>query len=84
MGTVGTIDPQIEQQLVAAGLSVDDVLWLIQRAIDEDLDGGVDVTLELRLRAEEVPAYEGEDADHDDRGDEFLRDAIGESRNGGL
>jgi nicotinate-nucleotide pyrophosphorylase (carboxylating) len=44
MGTVGTIDPQIEQQLVAAGLSVDDVLWLIQRAIDEDLDGGVDVT----------------------------------------
>jgi nicotinate-nucleotide pyrophosphorylase (carboxylating) len=41
---VGTIDPQIEQQLVAAGLSVDDVLWLIQRAIDEDLDGGVDVT----------------------------------------
>jgi nicotinate-nucleotide pyrophosphorylase (carboxylating) len=44
MGTVGTIDPQIEQQLVAAGLSVDDVLWLIRRAIDEDLDGGVDVT----------------------------------------
>ena len=44
MGTVGTIDPQIEQQLVAAGLSVDDVLWLIQRAIEEDLDGGVDVT----------------------------------------
>ena len=44
MGTVGTIDSQIEQQLVAAGLSVDDVLWLIQRAIDEDLDGGVDVT----------------------------------------
>ena len=44
MGTVGTIDPQIEQQLVAAGLSVDDVLWVIRRAIDEDLDGGVDVT----------------------------------------
>ena len=44
MGTAGTIDPQIEQQLVAAGLSVDDVLWLIRRAIDEDLDGGVDVT----------------------------------------
>ena len=44
MGTAGTIDPQIEQQLVAAGLSVDDVIWLIQRAIDEDLDGGVDVT----------------------------------------
>jgi nicotinate-nucleotide pyrophosphorylase (carboxylating) len=44
MGTAGTIDPQIEQQLVAAGLSVDDVTWLIQRAIDEDLDGGVDVT----------------------------------------
>ena len=44
MSTAGTIDPQIEQQLVAAGLSVDDVLWLIQRAIDEDLDGGVDVT----------------------------------------
>lgn len=44
MGTVGTIDPQIEQQLIAAGLNVDDVLWLIQRAIDEDLDGGVDVT----------------------------------------
>jgi nicotinate-nucleotide pyrophosphorylase (carboxylating) len=44
MSTAGTIDPQIEQQLVAAGLSVDDVLWLIRRAIDEDLDGGVDVT----------------------------------------
>jgi nicotinate-nucleotide pyrophosphorylase (carboxylating) len=44
MGTAGTIDPQIEQQLVAAGLNVDDVLWLIRRAIDEDLDGGVDVT----------------------------------------
>jgi nicotinate-nucleotide pyrophosphorylase (carboxylating) len=44
MGTVGTIDPQIEQQLAAAGLSVDDVLWLIRRAIEEDLDGGVDVT----------------------------------------
>ena len=44
MGTVGTIDPQIEQQLVAAGLSVDDVLWVIRRAIEEDLDGGVDVT----------------------------------------
>jgi nicotinate-nucleotide pyrophosphorylase (carboxylating) len=44
MGTAGMIDPQIEQQLVAAGLSVDDVLWLIRRAIDEDLDGGVDVT----------------------------------------
>lgn len=44
MGTVGTIDPQIEQQLVAAGLSVHDVLWVIRRAIDEDLDGGVDVT----------------------------------------
>ncbi len=44
MGTAGTIDPQIEQQLVAAGLDVDDVLWLIRRAIDEDLDGGVDVT----------------------------------------
>lgn len=44
MGTAGTIDPQIEQQLVAAGLNVDDVIWLIQRAIDEDLDGGVDVT----------------------------------------
>jgi nicotinate-nucleotide pyrophosphorylase (carboxylating) len=44
MGTAGTIDPQIEQQLVAAGLSVEDVLWLIRRAIDEDLDGGVDVT----------------------------------------
>lgn len=44
MVTAGTIDPQIEQQLVAAGLSVDDVIWLIQRAIDEDLDGGVDVT----------------------------------------
>lgn len=44
MSTAGVIDPQIEQQLVAAGLSVDDVLWLIRRAIDEDLDGGVDVT----------------------------------------
>jgi nicotinate-nucleotide pyrophosphorylase (carboxylating) len=44
MSTAGTIDPQIEQQLVAAGLNVDDVLWLIRRAIDEDLDGGVDVT----------------------------------------
>jgi len=44
MGTAGTIDPQIEQQLAAAGLNVDDVLWLIRRAIDEDLDGGVDVT----------------------------------------
>jgi len=44
MGTAGMIDPQIEQQLVAAGLNVDDVLWLIRRAIDEDLDGGVDVT----------------------------------------
>jgi len=44
MSTAGTIDPQIEQQLVAAGLSVDDVLWVIRRAIDEDLDGGVDVT----------------------------------------
>jgi nicotinate-nucleotide pyrophosphorylase (carboxylating) len=44
MGTAGTIDPRIEQQLVAAGLDVDDVLWLIRRAIDEDLDGGVDVT----------------------------------------
>ena len=44
MGTVGTIDQQIEQQLVAAGLSIDDVLWVIRRAIDEDLDGGVDVT----------------------------------------
>jgi nicotinate-nucleotide pyrophosphorylase (carboxylating) len=44
MGTVGTIDPLIGQQLVAAGLSVDDVLWVIRRAIDEDLDGGVDVT----------------------------------------
>ena len=44
MSTAGTIDPQIEQQLVAAGLDVDDVLWLIRRAIDEDLDGGVDVT----------------------------------------
>ena len=44
MGTAGTIDPTIQQQLVAAGLSVDDVTWLIRRAIDEDLDGGVDVT----------------------------------------
>jgi nicotinate-nucleotide pyrophosphorylase (carboxylating) len=44
MGTAGVIDPLIEQQLVAAGLSVDDVTWLIRRAIDEDLDGGVDVT----------------------------------------
>ncbi len=44
MSTAGTIDPQIEQQLVDAGLDVDDVLWLIRRAIDEDLDGGVDVT----------------------------------------
>ena len=44
MSTAGVIDPQVEQQLVAAGLSVDDVLWLIRRAIDEDLDGGVDVT----------------------------------------
>ena len=44
MSTAGVIDPQIEQQLMAAGLSVDDVLWLIRRAIDEDLDGGVDVT----------------------------------------
>lgn len=44
MGTTGGIDPRIEQQLVAAGLSVDDVTWLIRRAIDEDLDGGVDVT----------------------------------------
>jgi len=44
MSTAGVIDPQVEQQLVAAGLSVGDVLWLIRRAIDEDLDGGVDVT----------------------------------------
>lgn len=44
MGAVGRLDPQIERQLVDAGLGVDDVIWLIQRAIDEDLDGGVDVT----------------------------------------
>jgi len=44
MGTTAVLDPRIEKQLIDAGLCVDDVVWLIQRAIDEDLDGGVDVT----------------------------------------
>jgi nicotinate-nucleotide pyrophosphorylase (carboxylating) len=34
----------IRQQLVAAGLDPDDLLVLIERAVAEDLDGGVDVT----------------------------------------
>ncbi|MGI9136735.1 MAG: carboxylating nicotinate-nucleotide diphosphorylase [Candidatus Nanopelagicales bacterium] len=58
MGTPGTIDPRIEQQLVAAGLSVDDVVWLIQRAIDEDLDGGVDVTTVATVPVEQRATLE--------------------------
>ena len=41
-------------------------------------DCGGDGSDELRLRAEEVPADKGEDADQDDRGDEDLGDAVGE------
>jgi len=39
-----TLHPELEERLVAAELAVDDVLRVVRMAIDEDLDGGVDVT----------------------------------------
>ena len=38
------LDPAIGSALVSAGLDPDDLLALIDRAVAEDLDGGVDVT----------------------------------------
>jgi len=40
----GTIDASISARLVAEGLDPDAILALIRRAVEEDLDGGVDVT----------------------------------------
>jgi nicotinate-nucleotide pyrophosphorylase (carboxylating) len=41
---VSGIPATIRAELAAAGLDADDVEQLIRRAVDEDLDGGVDVT----------------------------------------
>ncbi len=38
------VGEDVRSQLVAAGLDPDDLEALIGRAVDEDLDGGVDVT----------------------------------------
>lgn len=43
-GSRPRVDDAIREQLVAAGLDPDDLETLIRRAVDEDLDGGVDVT----------------------------------------
>lgn len=44
MSTAHEIAPEIGMELSRAGLDPDDVVDLIHRAIEEDLDGGVDVT----------------------------------------
>jgi len=49
----GRIDGGIRNQLAAAGLNPDQVLDLIVRAIEEDLDGGVDVTTVATVPAEQ-------------------------------
>lgn len=43
-GPSRALDEGIRARLVAAGLDADDVLHLISLALEEDLDGGVDVT----------------------------------------
>ena len=43
-GAEPRVGEEIRSQLVAAGLDPDDLEILIRRAVDEDLDGGVDVT----------------------------------------
>ena len=41
----GLVDAaEVDEVLLAAGLDPADVAWLIRRALEEDLDGGVDVT----------------------------------------
>ena len=41
---MGQIAGDIRDQLASAGLDPDDLILLIERAVAEDLDGGVDVT----------------------------------------
>lgn len=43
-GVEPRVGEEIRSQLVSAGLDPDDLEILIRRAVDEDLDGGVDVT----------------------------------------
>lgn len=47
------LTPATRQRLVAAGLAADDVAAVIVRALDEDLDGGVDVTSAATVPADQ-------------------------------
>jgi nicotinate-nucleotide pyrophosphorylase (carboxylating) len=50
--------PDIRAALVAAALDPDDILVVLQRALDEDLDGGVDVTSAATVPAQQRSVLE--------------------------
>jgi nicotinate-nucleotide pyrophosphorylase (carboxylating) len=52
-GSIPAIGDEVRRQLEAAGLSPDDLEELIRRAVDEDLDGGVDVTTVATVPADQ-------------------------------